>query len=283
MKHIHGYGRASTDGQGMTLAQQKFAIETWAETKAQSTNPPLWEYNEFYFDRAKSGTIEFLRRQSGDELFTVASKGDIVVVTKLDRMFRDTADTCLMMRLFRDRGIHLKVLNIEADPLTDNGAFMYEVLAVVSSHERRMCSTRTSEGLQFRKQNGVPYSNKIPWGYRKAGKPRSGTGSVSHQRFVPNDAEREWGYKLVALHDSGTSMRKLARMYEQWRKTDPVLLNRTRSRRAVINLVKACREGWPVFGLPGMMSQVDVDHGAEFKHEWRETPFPSAADLIAGV
>lgn len=134
---IFGYARVSTDGQ--TLDVQKALLKA---AGAQKT-----------FAETASGA-KADRRQL-QTLLQVLSKGDVVVVTRLDRLARSTRDLLNMLAVIADRGAGFRSLaDVWADTTSAHGRLMVTVLARLAEFERELIRARTSEGRARAKANG---------------------------------------------------------------------------------------------------------------------------------
>lgn len=87
--------------------------------------------------------IEFLRR--GDEL----------VVTRLDRLGRDTRDVLNIVHECQHRGAFVTVLDPLVSTSGDMGQIMLTVLGMVAEMERRFIRERQREGIERAKNKGV--------------------------------------------------------------------------------------------------------------------------------
>lgn len=72
---------------------------------------------------------------------------DTLVVTKLDRLGRDSIDVQQTVSLFQDKGIRLVVLQLGNLDLTSSaGSLMVKMLAAVADFERELIIERTQAG-----------------------------------------------------------------------------------------------------------------------------------------
>ena len=87
--------------------------------------------------------IEFLR--PGDEL----------VVTRLDRLGRDTRDVLNIVHECEQRGAFVTVLDPHVTTRGDMGQMVLTVLGMVAQMERRFIKERQREGIEKAKREGV--------------------------------------------------------------------------------------------------------------------------------
>ena len=81
--------------------------------------------------------------------------GDTLVVVDLDRAFRSAIDAILTADQLDQRGVHFKILTFPMNTGTDEGAFVYGILALAAQLERKIIRRRTMEGLAAARRRGV--------------------------------------------------------------------------------------------------------------------------------
>ena len=135
---IYGYARVSTDGQSVD-AQVKQLRATGAEKIFKETASGARA------DRAQL-------RRAIDQL----EKGDVLTVTRLDRLARSTRDLLNTLAQIADKGAGFRSLaDTWADTTTSHGRLMLTVLGGLAEFERDLIRARTTEGRERAKANGV--------------------------------------------------------------------------------------------------------------------------------
>jgi len=87
--------------------------------------------------------------------------GDVLIVTKLDRLARSTRDLLNTLAAIADAGASFKSLGDQwADTTTPHGRLMLTVLGGLAEFERHLILARTSEGRQRAQQRGVRFGRK---------------------------------------------------------------------------------------------------------------------------
>jgi DNA invertase Pin-like site-specific DNA recombinase len=82
--------------------------------------------------------------------------GDLVVITKLDRLARSTHDLQVTLKSLRAAGADFKVLDNPAlDTTTVHGKLLFDIMGAIAEFERGMIVARTSEGRKAAKARGV--------------------------------------------------------------------------------------------------------------------------------
>src|SRR5580658_2361437 len=87
--------------------------------------------------------------------------GDVLLVTKLDRLARSTRDLLNTLATIGERGAGFKSLaDPWADTTTPHGKLMITVLGGLAEFERHLILSRTSEGRARAKARGVKFGRK---------------------------------------------------------------------------------------------------------------------------
>lgn len=137
---IYGYARVSTKGQeknGNSLEAQKAELEKNGAEK-------------IFIDSFTGKTLE---RPNLDLLLNEITKGDTLVVTKLDRFARSVSQASELITELIDRGITVNVLNLGVLSNSSVSVLMRNVLLSFAQFERDMIVERTQEGKAIAKQN----------------------------------------------------------------------------------------------------------------------------------
>lgn len=100
-----------------------------------------------YIEEKVSGSVPASQRSGFQKLLDRLEAGDTLVVTKLDRIGRDSIDVQQTVRFFVERGIRLVVLQLgNLDLTSPAGELMVKVLAAVADFERDLIIERTQAG-----------------------------------------------------------------------------------------------------------------------------------------
>lgn len=135
---VYGYARVSTEGQ--TLDAQREALTAAAATRL--------------FEEIASGARSDRRQLA--RLTALLSPGDVVLVTRLDRLARSTRDLLNTLAAIADRGATFRSLgDTWADTTTPHGRLMLTVLGGLAEFERELIRARTSEGRTRAKERGA--------------------------------------------------------------------------------------------------------------------------------
>lgn len=140
---VYGYARVSTDGQSLTAQL--------AELKGAGC--------ERIFQEKISGARS--DRKQLTKLMGSLAKGDVLVVTRLDRLARSTRDLLNLLGTIGEKGGGFKSLrDAWANTTTAHGRLMLTVLGGLAEFERELIRTRTGEGRQRAQARGVIMGRK---------------------------------------------------------------------------------------------------------------------------
>ena len=142
MSAVFGYGRVSTKGQ--TAENQRLEVEQAGYKVA------YW-----FQDEGVSGKVPAKQRPEFAKLLAKIRDGERLVVSKLDRLGRDSIDVEQTLRDMEERGIGVIVLQLGGTDLTSTaGKLIRKVLGAVADMERDLLIERTQAGLQRAKAEG---------------------------------------------------------------------------------------------------------------------------------
>ncbi len=135
---IYGYARVSTDGQ--TLAAQEAALHEAGAAQV-------------YAEKV-SGVVT--QRAALAKALRMLGEGDVLLVTRLDRLARSTRDLLNTLDAIGKAGAGFRSLaDVWADTTTPHGRLMLTVLGGLAEFERELIRARTSEGRRRAKAQGV--------------------------------------------------------------------------------------------------------------------------------
>jgi DNA invertase Pin-like site-specific DNA recombinase len=140
---VLGYARVSTDGQ--TLEGQQAALRSAGA--------------ERIFSEKISGTVT--DRKALARAIAALGAGDVLLVTRLDRLARSTRDLLNTLAAISERGAAFRSLaDAWADTTTPHGKLMITVLGGLAEFERSLILARTGDGRQRAQARGVKFGRK---------------------------------------------------------------------------------------------------------------------------
>jgi DNA invertase Pin-like site-specific DNA recombinase len=100
-------------------------------------------------------------REALAKLVASLKPGDIVVVTRLDRLARSTIDLLMILKAVADReALFMSIAERWADTTTAAGRLMLTILGGLAEFERELIKARTAEGRERAKGRGVRMGRK---------------------------------------------------------------------------------------------------------------------------
>ena len=133
---ILGYARISTDGQKL--------------------DAQLDVLNGAGAGRVFADRISGAKRQRPelDKMLGQLREGDVVMVTKYNRLARSLRDLLDIVQAIQDRGAGFRSLAEDIDTTTPAGRLVFHVFASIAQFERERISERTKEGLDAARKRG---------------------------------------------------------------------------------------------------------------------------------
>jgi DNA invertase Pin-like site-specific DNA recombinase len=206
-----GYGRVSTDRQGLSREAQTETVTRAAEYYTGNNAP-----EEMYFDEDTSGSIPFAERPAGQQLLAriqaavAQGASPTIICTKVDRLGRDTVDVSQTVTLFAQLGARIVFLDINVDTRTAMGRAFMQIAAVFAELERARIRDRIQTALDLKRSQNL-VTGTVPYGwddrptgaFTKAGKPI--------RELVPNEAEQAIILEMARKLATGISYTQMAK------------------------------------------------------------------------
>lgn len=228
---VYGYGRHSTDKQGLTEEAQRAKVEAYIQLHL-----PNQQYGGWMYDTAVSGGKPLFERPKGRELWALVQPGDHVVVAKLDRAFRRTIDGLRSLEMLEAKKVFIQSADRQLDTSTAIGRAAVTITLAFAQLDRDQASERTRDAMEVKRKAGLPTDGTAPIGWAKVG-----IGKKS--RFVPCQEERDQALLIVGLRAVGWSYEDLVERLrrDSVRRPNGYRWNRNSARAAVI----AAEAGFP--------------------------------------
>lgn len=110
------------------------------------------------FQEKKSG-VDAKRSRLKDCLEYVR-EGDILVVTRLDRLARSTLHLCEIASELERKGVQLQVLDQNIDTGDATGRLLFNMLASIAQFETEIRAERQMDGIKKAKERGIEFGRK---------------------------------------------------------------------------------------------------------------------------
>ncbi len=145
-----GYARVSTSSQ--SLENQIEQLKTVGCEKI--------------FSEKRSGKNE-TDRQEFQIMKNFIREGDVLFVTKLDRLARSVIDLHEFAKFLQDKDVGLKVLHQNIDTTSPAGRLLFTMLGAIAEFERDLINERVREGIEAAKLKGVKFGRKAILSYKE--------------------------------------------------------------------------------------------------------------------
>ena len=149
-----------------------------------------------------SGSTAIAQRRGFSKLMDRLESGDVLIVTKLDRLGRDAIDVSTTVKTLSEMGVKVYCLALGgADLTSSSGTMTMQVLNAVAQFERDLLIERTQSGLRLAKSEG-----KI------LGRPS--TLNEEQKQGVRDDLAKEMSVSAIA-RKFGTSRQTIMRVRDE--------------------------------------------------------------------
>jgi site-specific DNA recombinase len=190
------YARVSTleqANEGISLGAQQKRLQAHCVAKG-------WELVKVVVDAGASA--KNLNRDGAREVLELARRRscDVVVVVKLDRMFRNATDALNTTNEFRRFGVDFASLTEDFDTSTAAGKMFFSLIATFAEFERNLIGDRTREALASKRADGFRVG-EIPLGYE----------AEADGRLVPVEEEQQVIEQILELRGRGLGYLRIAK------------------------------------------------------------------------
>lgn len=136
-----GYARVSTGGQSLEVQLRALA-----------------ECNKVFQEKVSGASDD---RPQLTLLLDYVKEGDVVMVTKLDRLARNTRHLLEISEFLQHKQVALRIFNLGIDTSTPTGKLMLTMIGAIATFERELMLERQAEGIELAKRRGV-YKGRKP-------------------------------------------------------------------------------------------------------------------------
>ena len=199
---VYGYTRVSTAEQA---ADDRSSLDTQRRKITAAAEAYGVTVDAFVDEPGVSGSKPLTQRPAGGPLVASLVRGDVLVVSKLDRAFRNAEDALATARDLRSRKVDLILADMGSEPVTQNGVsrMFFGVLALMAEFERDRIRERMGEGRVAKRAAGGHVGGATPFGYTKIGAGR-------HARLEPEPKQQAAIATMRELSASGMASRAIS-------------------------------------------------------------------------
>ena len=166
---VFGYGRVSTAEQmkGHSPDAQRAMLEQCFEARGYEAQGLT--FGGVFLDEGVRATKPMRDRKAGGQLFLLLARGDVLLLPKLDRGFRNVLDFVSTCQELHDRGVSVVCLDVNmefggSDPMAE---MLLGILAVFAQFERTINGRRVKEAIESGRAMGYYPCGNAPYGYKK--------------------------------------------------------------------------------------------------------------------
>lgn len=162
------YDRVSTDLQ----VQQGLSLDTQKEILTEYANSHGYEIVDYYIDEGLTARKKLQNRKDFVRLINdiKADKIDLVLVTKLDRWFRNVKDYHNTQAILEEHHCNWKTVLEDYDTSTADGQLKINIMLAVAQNESDRTSERIKVVFDHKKRNQEHLNGPIQFGYKNVNK-----------------------------------------------------------------------------------------------------------------
>ena len=198
---IFAYLRVSTEYQcesGAGLSAQESACKQWAENQGRTISG-------FFIEEGIGGATSLDKRPALLKAIASLGKGDILLVSRLDRLSRDLYGGIIIEEAVAHKKAKIASVAGEGTENEDPASIMIrQMIRVIAGFERNLIKLRTKSAMAAKKARGERVGH-IPFGFK------IGEGKL----LEPNPEEQAILSKIRELRIEGMSMREIAEQLNQ--------------------------------------------------------------------
>ncbi|WP_457940837.1 recombinase family protein [Mesorhizobium sp. 10J20-29] len=140
-----GYARVSSTGQSLD-AQRARLLAAGVGTDEM-------------FEEKRSGADA--KRPKLQECLKFVRRGDVLLVTKIDRIARSASDFHAILKTLADKEVGFRALDdAEADTTTRSGKLLLGILALIAEFENDIRRERQADGIAMARKKGVKFGRR---------------------------------------------------------------------------------------------------------------------------
>lgn len=191
---VIAYCRASTEDQTLSVDVQRAAIAHWCAAYGATLLA-------VYTDAGISGAMPLEKRPGLLAAMGALKRGMGLVITKRDRLARDTLTAAMCERIAQKAGASIISVDGAGAGDTPEAALMRSIIDAFAQYERALIKLRTKTALQRKRAKGERVGS-LPYGYRLVD---------DRQHLVPDPAEQAVIAVVRELRAHGLTTRAIAR------------------------------------------------------------------------
>lgn len=140
-----GYARVSSTGQSLRVQREKLLAAGVGKDEL--------------FEEKRSGVDA--KRPKLQECLKFVRRGDVLIVTKVDRIARSASDFHAILKQLSEKQVGFRALDdADADTTTRSGKLLLGILALIAEFENDIRRERQADGIAAARANGVKFGRR---------------------------------------------------------------------------------------------------------------------------
>jgi DNA invertase Pin-like site-specific DNA recombinase len=180
-------------GHGYSLPAQREIIRRYYELRLKDLG---FELGPFHEDAAVSGKRQLCDRPEGHKLHLRLERGDVVVIVRSDRAFRNAVDALQCMECWQARGIFFHCAENGMNTQEATGRLCISIMAIGAQWENEVRGQRVKEVKEHRKRQGFWPHPVAPFGFKRV-KVKGG------YKLALDPAQRAMARRFIAWQTQG--------------------------------------------------------------------------------
>jgi len=164
---IYSYTRVSTNNQ----VEEGFSLEVQEKDCGNYVNlhkllPKNQKSVICFREEGVSGGIPLQDRKQGQLLLSILKKGDHLICSKLDRLFRSPLDCCENLEFFKKNEINIHFIDLGGCITNGVGELFVQIASSFAGYEKARIQERIKDVKRHKQENGEYQGGKVVFGYR---------------------------------------------------------------------------------------------------------------------
>lgn len=203
-RKVVAYIRGSTEKQENTLEAQRQTIDAYAKFKGLVVVG-------YYTDSGTSGSSSFCERPVAAEMLTAMKElGAVdIVITKLDRGFRNALDCLFTLNMLQSQEIGLHLLDLQLDTRSPMGMLLLTIMAALAEFENKRRAERQIDAFNVMRKAGQRCGT-IPYGWQPVTSLRQSKTGRQAEDLIPHPEEQKW-LRFMKVECEGLSDNEVSR------------------------------------------------------------------------
>lgn len=228
----YGYARVSHEKslkKGDSLPSQEQRIKNYFDNylAISEDTEVIWGGCKTESKNISAYRVMFESRPAGRELMSVLRPGDHLIVDKVDRIWRSLEDFIMLVKILREKQIHIHIVEFLGMPIrndTKMGEFVLRLFVMISELDSQIKSERIKDAIGVVRRKGRRSTCHAPLGCKMVKRTETRNGkpkvvsylewSVS-ERTIMKEIVRLLDEERMLWHDAGPHIEKFIAKVEQ--------------------------------------------------------------------